>query len=203
MKVPMRTGLRLDTLIELTCLEIEARQRRQAAEQLKAELKAKHAAGPDEFLSDVLPGPQGSRGSCNSVAIRFGPILPAAVRRQIERGEQLAREAGIGSGSGSSKPLNFRSFRWISDLPEFKRRKHRATGKKCGHPLYDDAGLAIVVRELVQVFGAKQLDAKRTVARSLTPYLSQEAAMARVRRALARTPAHRRGAIQNVRVRLF
>ena len=100
MKVPMRAGLRLATLIELTCLEIEARQRRQAAEQLKAELKAKHAAGPDEFLSDVLPGPPGPPGGSTSVAIRFTPILPAAVRRQIERGEHLAREAGIKSGSG-------------------------------------------------------------------------------------------------------
>jgi hypothetical protein len=138
---------------------------------------------------------------------RFGPVLPTAVRRQIEKGEQFAREAGIANMPTAPAHMP-RAVRWITTEPPNQRRAHRATGKDSGHPRFDDTGLAVAVRELVRVFNVTEPEAKRAVARSLMisvrdyRAVTEEAAIARVRRALARTPAHQSGAITNAGVRL-
>jgi hypothetical protein len=122
--------------------------RRRRAERRKARLNARHAAGPDDYLSDAPTPP------------------PPPTRR-----------AGWINKHISAKPP----------------RKHRRTGASRGHPIHDDTSLAAAVHKLQETFDYDHEHAVCAVADSLVRDTAQpnhrmtdKAALARVRRALAR-----------------
>jgi len=198
-----RANLRtLDELIKWTYHSLDAHRHRQRAVRLKSELKARHDAAPDDYLSGKWPERSGGIVTGSS---KFEPTLPPAVRRQIQRVSKLAQEAGAAYRANPSAPPT-RTVLWVTDLPRLQRRKHRETGGSDGHPLFDDTGIAVAVRALARIFGTTNDQAKHIVAETLRvdgvrgyPAVTRGAATARVRRALTKYPP---GAITNAGIPL-
>jgi hypothetical protein len=190
-ETPLQCKARLRRLIERLSKRAAGAHKRAA--QLKVELNARHAAGPDEFLQggSVPPGvppPQ--------EFMKYLPVPPPQVRRAAARAgklwtKQQACAVVARLAARPCAPRPWKSVRWITDVPN-GRRKHRATGKDRGRRPNGDIGLADAVRTLASKRGIPLVAAQRVIADWLVHTATVRAqrinfssAMDRVRRALA------------------
>ena len=71
----------LDEFVATVLREVEARDRRRRAEQLKHQLNARHASGPDEYLSDSWAGFPTNTPKLPAARVQWITELPAKSRR--------------------------------------------------------------------------------------------------------------------------
>jgi hypothetical protein len=138
-----------------------ARQQRilRRAGKAKALWRAKHAAGPEDYLSDTaLPLPAGFKTP--DALRKYENFIPAPVRQAELRAKHLSRAFYA------------------------QHRKHRMTNKSRG-PHINDEDIIIDIDRYVEDYGIEEREAAKILADALTraECIEHETARARIRRA--------------------
>jgi hypothetical protein len=154
----------------MTAPTIDPKEYRRRRELLKAELRARRDAAPDDYLSGTAaPLPPGHKTP--AAMAHHENHLPAAVRRATLRVEELAREVVEQKDVVEKPPVDRAQRRprrpgvwWFIALPRL--RKHRPTGRRKG-PHVNDTGPARAASRLIAEWGMPKLHARARLRRAI------------------------------------
>jgi hypothetical protein len=129
----------------------KAARNRIRAEAVKADLQARHAAAPDEWLSaSVEPLPAGTETP--DAFARYENPLPDDVKEAVIFADAMAKRVGAFQSASlpSARGVARRFATWVTHAPTTRRRPRRRTDKKAsGRPQNADVGLSGAVDALV------------------------------------------------------